>query len=212
MLVEALTIAHAFGHQRWGIALFVAGLLISEIDVRVSSSAYLKELMQKKRAKSALVVVVLLGIFFCGVPRLNADQSFGYSFLQYSWPFDAGYRPRFWVAIGAILVIGPMPFLPFLQSFFCTRLMRYLGNVSFALYLTHVLSKTVVGEWLLYVTWNMLGNEERWNYALGLVVSTILYTPIAIWFADVFWRAVDIPSTTVTKWLESRCLAMVTST
>lgn len=159
LLVETAIVAHAFGHRRWDIALFVAGLLIAEVDVLRSSSAHSKQIIQKKRVKSTLIIVLVLGVFLSGFPRDNATRSLGSGFSKDIWPLGK-YRRRFWLSIGAILVVFPMPFLPLLQGFFCTSPMRYLGKISFALYLVHGLGNRTIGIWLLHLTWDVLGKKE----------------------------------------------------
>lgn len=208
--VESMIIAHAFGHKRWDIALFMAGMLIAEADVFVHNSSTRKAIMHSKRAKIVLIATMIAGIWLSGYPRDDALTSYGYGFLSNVWPVG-GYRRRFWLGISAILIVTPMPFLPSLQAVFNTKLIRYLGKISFALYLVHGLGNKTIGKWILNKTWEILGNDGYWSYNLCYVVSTTLYVPIVIWFSDMFWRAVDIPATHFAKWVEGKCASRVSS-
>ncbi|KAK5942885.1 hypothetical protein PMZ80_005451 [Knufia obscura] len=208
--VQSAIIVHAFGHHRWDVALFVAGMLIAELDVLVQQSISRKAFMQQKRIKFIFCISMFVGVWLGGFPRTNGLKSVGYTFSNNLWPFSA-YRRRFWISVAAILIVGPMPYLPSVQGFFCTRLIRYLGKISFALYLVHGLGNSTIGTWLLHFTSTMLGNEGYWRKALGFAVSSVLYTPVVIWWSDMYWRAVDIPATHFAKWFEGKCASRVPS-
>lgn len=210
MAVQSVMIIHAFGHGRWDVALFVTGTFAAELDIFINASTIPKAFMQQKRSKLVLYVMMLVGVWLSGFPRSNGLKSFGYAFLENAWPFT-GYRRRFWISIAAILIVGPMPYLPAVQALFCTPTTRYLGKISFALYLVHGLSNRTIGTWLLYFTRNLLGREGYCGYALCFVISSSLYTPIVIWLSDMYWRAVDIPSTHFAKWFEGKCASKISS-
>ncbi|KAI4868439.1 acyltransferase family-domain-containing protein [Hypoxylon rubiginosum] len=203
LAVETLLMAHCFGHKRWDVALFIAGMILAELEV----------LLQKPKNPSARRIVnvilglaIVLGLFLCGYPRDHNTATPGYMWSKYVWPFTA-YRRRFWLAVGAMLVVGPMAFLPSVQSIFLTRPARYLGRISFALYLVHGLGNRTIGKWLLNGCWDHIGKEGFWPYAISYIVSTTLYFPIIIWASDMFWRGVDVPSTNFAKWFEKKCAA-----
>jgi len=210
MAVESAMVDHAFGHERWDVALFVAGMLIAELDVFVSLSPSRKACMGQKRIKMMLCVMMLVGVWFSGFPRTNGLQSWGYAFSKYIYPFTA-YRRRFWISVAAMLIVGPMPYLPSVQAFFCTRVTQYLGKISFALYLVHGLGNRTIGSWLLRLTQATVSDEGYWGCALAFIAASLLYAPVIIWWSDMYWRAVDISSTQLVKWFEGRCTSRAAS-
>lgn len=210
MVVEVGMVAHAFLHKRWDVALFIAGMFIAELDVLVNESPAAKRFIQKQSTKAVLLTLLLVGIWISGYPRDNGPKSFGYMLLSQQWP-HSGYRRRFWVSIGSILIVGPMPFFPWMQAIFNTRLIRYFGKVSFALYLIHGLGNRTVGTWILRATWAALGKGNMNAAILSFVVSTSVYVPIIFWWSDMFWRAFDVPSTHFAKWMESKCASRIES-
>lgn len=139
-----------------------------------------------------------------GYPRDNGPKSFGYRLLSKGWP-HSGYRRRFWVSVGSILIVGPLPFFPKVQAIFNTKLIKYFGQVSFALYLIHGLGNRTIGTWILRTTWSVIGKESFTQAVLSYVVSTSLYVPLIFWWSDMFWRAFDVPSTHFAKWIECQC-------
>ncbi|KAI0148364.1 acyltransferase 3 [Xylariaceae sp. FL1272] len=203
MAVETLLTAHCFLHKRWDIALFIAGMLLAELEVLVSKSGT----RQKSRWVNVLLVVTLVvGLFLTGYPRDHSTSTPGYMWSKYTWPYTA-YRRRYWLAIGAILTVGPMVFMPSIQNIFLTRPAKYLGRISFALYLVHGLGNRTFGKWILLACWKYIGEEGFWPYTISFIVSTSLYFPIVFWASDIFWRAVDVPSTNFARWVEKQCAA-----
>ncbi|KAH7029471.1 acyltransferase family-domain-containing protein [Microdochium trichocladiopsis] len=203
LLVENLVMVHAFGHKRWDVALFIAGMIVAELEVLTYKS---QQGPRRRWVTVLLVATLLLGVFLTGYPRENNTKTPGYMWSKYVWPFTA-YRRRFWLGIGSILVVGPMAFLPSIQAFFLTRPVRYLGRISFALYLVHGLGNKTIGKALLHAGWGIFGSEGYWQYAAGFVMASVIYYPIVIWASDVFWRAVDVPSTDFARWVEKKSAA-----
>ncbi|KAH8666538.1 acyltransferase family-domain-containing protein [Xylariales sp. PMI_506] len=201
LAIESFLVIHCFGHKRWDVALFIAGMVIAELEVMFQKSK-----MQPSRRRVLdviLVITLVLGIFLSGYPRDHNLESPGYTWTAYVWPIT-GYRRRFWLAISAIMIVGPMAFLPSIQSLFTTGVARYLGRISFALYLTHGLGNKTIGKWLLNTCWDYIGKDDFWPYACSFIISSAIYFPIIVWFSDMFMRAVDIPSTNLARWLEKR--------
>ncbi|KAI1409504.1 acyltransferase family-domain-containing protein [Hypoxylon sp. FL1857] len=203
LAVEGVIMAHCFGHKRWDVALFIAGMMLAELEVLLKKP---QRPSARKLVNALLILTMIFGLFLCGYPRDHNTQTPGYIWTKYVWPFTA-YRRRFWLAIGAMLFVGPMAFLPSVQSVFLTRPARYLGRISFALYLVHGLGNRTIGKWLLNTCWALIGEEGFWPYAISFTISTTLYFPIVIWASDMFWRGVDVPSTNFARWLEKRCAA-----
>ncbi|KAH6647865.1 acyltransferase family-domain-containing protein [Truncatella angustata] len=201
LAVEAILIIHSFGHKRWDVALFVCGMTLAELQVilRKPTSG-----LKLRLVNALLIISLIIGLFLSGYPRDGNIQTPGYRWSKNLWPYSA-YRRRFWMAIGSILVVGPMIFMPSVQSIFMTRPIRYLGRISFSLYLVHGLGNRTVGKWLLNLCWEYIGKDDFWPYTISFIVSTALYFPLAFWVADMFWRAVDVPSTELAKRLEKAC-------
>ncbi|KAI2636270.1 acyltransferase family-domain-containing protein [Hypomontagnella submonticulosa] len=203
LAVEGLLMIHCFTHKRWDVGLFIAGMSLAELEAILQKP---KNPWARMLVNALLILTMVLGLFFCGYPRDHNTETPGYIWSKYVWPFTA-YRRRFWMAIGAMLFVGSLASLPFIQSVFLTRPTRYLGRISFALYLVHGLGNRTIGEWLLHTCWAHIGKEDFWPYATSFIVSTVLYFPIVIWASDIFWRGIDVPSTNLAKWLEKRCAA-----
>lgn len=210
MVTEAAIILHAFSHKRWDVALFLSGMFIAEIDVFVHNSPARTALMQKKLTKALLFTTILVGIWLSGYPRDRAGESYGYAWLNDILP-RSQYRRRFCLAISAIMIIAPLPYLPPIQNFFTTKPLRYLGKISFALYLVHGLGNRTVGKSILQWTGYLFGTVGYWTNVLRIMVSLLLYVPIIVWWSDIFYRAIDAPSAKFAKWVEDVCTNKATA-
>lgn len=200
---SAITI-HAFAHKRWDIALFMSGMIVGELDVFVQNKSHRRAFMHRKLVKAFLITLLLIGIWLSGYPRDHAMESYGYHWLDHILPRNQ-YRRRFVTAISAIMMIAPLPYLPSIQNLFLTKPLRYLGKISFALYLVHGLGNRTVGLFILNWTAFVFGSQGYWVNALRMGVSLLLYVPIIIWWSDIFYRTIDEPSARFAKWIEGIC-------
>jgi len=96
--------------------------------------------------------------------------------------------------------------MPMLQLLFNTGIAQYFGNISYALYLTHNLCLNIMQEWIRPILWSAIGDDTFWQRHVLWASGILLYLPVVTCVADVFWRAVDIPSVKFAKWLETKCL------
>ncbi|KAI1252565.1 hypothetical protein MGN70_007166 [Eutypa lata] len=204
LAVEGLLVTHGFMHKRWDAALFVMGMIIAELEILFPRKP--QNPSKRRLLNIALFATLTLGVYLSGYPRDGNIETPGFMWSQYVWPYTA-YRRRFWLAVGSILIVGAMAFLPSVQGLFLTRPARYLGRISFALYLVHGLGNRTIGTWITAACWSIFGHEGEWQYAVSFVMATITYFPVVIWASDIFWRAVDIPSTNLAKWVEKKCMS-----
>ncbi len=90
--------------------------------------------------------------------------------------------------VGAAMVLGALLYSPVLKMVFASRPLRYLGRVSFSMYLLHVL---VLGSFVSYLfTVMSIGH----GYLTSMVVAGIGYLVMVVILSDIFTRYVDEPS------------------
>jgi peptidoglycan/LPS O-acetylase OafA/YrhL len=105
----------------------------------------------------------------------------------------------FWCSIAAILLVSALENLPILQIPFNTAFARYMGDISFSLYVFHVPLYLTVGRW---ITVHLIKSTGSHN--LGFVIGGGLLTAVLIVVADIQWRAVDMNSVKFARWLEEK--------
>ena len=193
-------------------------------SVRRSCASFLRQIL--------LWVALIVGFYLTGYPQLDSHHTPGYGFLARLWGSDPNdgylngsdssdvepvhdpqaenyYEFRFYLGIAAILVVASLSCLPRAQRFFTTGFARYLGKISYALYLVHIVLNNTLRNSIWRTFWTVMhykfseGDDEKFEG--GVFLGTLLYVPCVIWAADVFWRAVDIPSVKFAKWVEDRC-------
>ncbi len=200
LAVEAIVVVHSLGHKRWDVALFVAGMGVAELQVLFS-----------KRGPSPRpwIVSLILSLGpYCrriplAIPRNTIRRRQGICGSKALALFL--YRRRFWLAVSAMLIVGPMAFLPRVQSLFLLRPVRYLGRISYSLYLVHGLGNRTIESDCCTRAGVFSARKGLGPTPSAFVVSSSIYFPLILWVSDIFWRAIDLPSTETARWLERRC-------
>jgi peptidoglycan/LPS O-acetylase OafA/YrhL len=93
-----------------------------------------------------------------------------------------------------------------LQNIFTTQVAQYLGNISYALYLTHNLCLTVMEPTVVPLLDTVFSKSTSWGRHSTWVAGLMIYLPFIIFVADLFWRAVDSPIVKFARWLETKCV------
>jgi peptidoglycan/LPS O-acetylase OafA/YrhL len=200
LAIEALLITLLFYVNRWDVALFIAGMATAELNLIAAE--------RQRPGGFSIVpwVTLVFGWYLTGFPLLDQEHTPGYSFLSATWANDELNKWRFWLAISGILVVSSLSFLPIAQRAFTTRIARYLGKISYALYLVHPFMNATLRP----IFWSTLsvipyGHHGKTPLTWGWLLSTLLYIPCVLWVADVFWRLVDVPAVKFAKWVEGKC-------
>lgn len=113
---------------------------------------------------------------------------------------------RVWFCLAAFQIVLACTQLTTLQALFNLPLPQYLGNISYALYLTHNLCLTILEPRFGPLFDDKIGKDSFMGRHGFWAAGLLIYGPIILWTADVFWRGVDVPSTKFARWLESKCL------
>ncbi|KAI1816958.1 acyltransferase family-domain-containing protein [Poronia punctata] len=151
------------------------------------------------------VVGFILALFVLGMPERErgAAEAWGFKGLAALVPehFHAdGAADRFWQPLAAVLLVLIIDRAEFLQGIFTTRLAQYLGRISFALYLVHMLILHSLGFWLGNVFWEITG-----SYGCGVGLAGVAVMCVIVCVADLGSRFVDGNVVQFTGWVY-RCL------
>src|ERR1700753_316048 len=106
---------------------------------------------------------------------------------------------RFMHCIGGVMAVYAVSSTRthMLRSIFDNWYARYLGNISYALYLVHGPVVHMLGFWLVPWFWDNVtrsadGELSLWRKELGFGFAFVIVTAVTIWAADLFWRGVDV--------------------
>lgn len=219
---------YSWWYFHWGELLFVGGMLIVEASLlRFRRPASMGELgpdelgdgVQAKRSKLLLpaalknlyfrrlrsIAAFSAGLFVLGMPEQGrgAADSYGFRTLVAVIParFHAsGAGDYFWQPVAAIFIVLVIDNTRFLQRIFTTRIAQYLGRVSFALYLVHMLILHSLGFWLGQYVLQITESMSCSHYGIDVILVAGVVGCFIIWAADLGSRFVDANAVRFTAW------------
>lgn len=221
---------------RWDVVLFLSGLVLAEIDLMngiwehetnnnttpaslsTSTTTTTIDLEKsahsvRRRNRAAIWILVFIFGLYCGSsPNAGLGLTPGYVWLHKLIPKTYGEPHRFPQTIGAVLIVASINNSKLIQKIFLNSLSQYLGQISYAFYVVHGPLLHSLGFSLMYNIWEITGRETEFQWCLGAFIGWIICLPISLWLADIFWRAVDIPSVKFARQLESKLRANLQKT
>jgi len=207
-------------HQkdRWEMILFYSGFLLAELDFRRQALAATRSVLpsisidlsatsRRQQLWTVLYIsVFLVGIYLGGQPQMHVEHAPGWATLYSLIPSWASHKQRYWVGWAAILLVWSTSNSAPLQRLFTNGPVQYLGKISFSLYLMHGPVTHTIGYASMDFFWCAIGDDTYTTKEIGFVLAAIINITSTIWVADVFMRAVDIPTVKLAKWVEKICI------
>ncbi len=134
---------------------------------------------KQKLATVPALICLLLGLYFAGVHNTSASYKIFHDVLD-----DQAYEILNFLA-GPLIVMAIM-WNTKLADVFSNRVTIFLGKISFAAYLNHLLILYLIGLPLFQFFF-----EQQWGYALSAVTSCFVVVALTIAFSEVFYHFVD---------------------
>ncbi|KAF4553243.1 Hypothetical protein D9617_7g029700 [Elsinoe fawcettii] len=195
LLAISILLALTWG-DTWEMALFWIGQFLCEIDL-IHPPSLTSPL--RKRHLSALFIA----LYLLSTPLTWAHCTPLYRPLTLVpiWGLRVHEHSRFWQCLGATLLLVLVARVPAYRNFFSNSLARYLGRISFALYLVHGPVLRSVGYSTAFTLWKYLGRKGgRYHFCVFLTGSVVL--PVTLGCANLFCRRVDEPIVRLARWVE----------
>ncbi|GAW17068.1 hypothetical protein ANO14919_065180 [Xylariales sp. No.14919] len=218
-------------NDRWEMLLFLAGMTIAELDLRrnahdghegrgssagpPSSQPTLQLPLDEKTkplppppherstADSFWTLVSVFALYLLSCPDAGPWDVPGWRYLGTLIPVWFTEKYRFWQVVGACLFVFCAARSRSWRRFFELPPIQYLGHLSYAVYLMHGPVTHILGYPIQRWAWGITGVEGS-AFKHGVALAAIFNIPLVIWAADIFWRAVDMPTVRFAKWLESK--------
>ncbi|RWA06104.1 hypothetical protein EKO27_g9005 [Xylaria grammica] len=215
----------------WEMLLFLAGMTIAELDLRrnahdghegrgssagPSSSQPTLQLPldektkplpppphERSTADSFWTLVSVFALYLLSCPDAGPWDVPGWRYLGTLIPIWFTEKYRFWQVVGACLFVFCAARSRSWRRFFELPPIQYLGHLSYAVYLMHGPVTHILGYPIQRWAWGITGVEGS-AFKHGVALAAIFNIPLVIWAADIFWRAVDMPTVRFAKWLESK--------
>ena len=174
-------------------------------DPPTCSAKRSRRITNHKLTQAFWIANVVCGLYIASWTNDHIDQVWGLRFLDAHTPepFDG---QKIWFCIGAFQIVTACTQVRALQGLFTSPVAQYLGRVSYALYLTHNLCLRVLEPWMLPILEWYFSKDSFMGRHLNWVAGLVLYLPVIICVADLFWRAVDQPTVKFARWLEEKCI------
>ncbi|KAH6997907.1 putative acyltransferase [Ilyonectria sp. MPI-CAGE-AT-0026] len=201
LLTVAALMYHSYICSRWEFMLFLSGIPLVEWDHIRGAHITPSFLGEKEAAPSRSTLktifwhlVSALGLFLLSQPEEEGETTPGWAYLTSLIPeWWEVEQQRYWQSAGAVCFLFGVGHSPWWQQVFTSRIAQYLGKISYSIYLVHgPVHLLICMPWQKFV-WDLTGvegNAFHVGYALGVLFSI----PMFIVIADIFWRAVDIPT------------------
>ena len=212
-------------YGRWDVVMFLFGMLMAEIDLingTWGSPAYQKsgrhgdriyvrftprgKIVTSVSRRRLWIAVFIIGLYIGSCPNLGFKWTPGYMWLWNITPKTYGEPHRFPQTIGAAMIVFSINHSPDIQRLFTIPLSQYLGKISYSFYIVHGPILHSIGYSIMPNIWSLTGKETNFQYCFGFLIGWLICLLIAIWAADIFWRAVDIPSVKFARTLEDRLI------
>lgn len=162
-----------------------------------------------RKAQVFWALTSILALYFISMPTYDGATTPGWvwlttTFVPKWWP--DGDEHRVGQGAGAALFVLAIGHVGWWQRFFNSFTIQYLGKISFSLYLMHGPALHGVGYHWINLAFKVTGLEGHW-YVIGYCIGAFFNLLTVIWWADVFWRLVDMPSVKFARWIESKVIA-----
>jgi peptidoglycan/LPS O-acetylase OafA/YrhL len=178
---------YCMSYGRWDVALYLSGMFMAGTGIGTADSSTsalslsdLEKSIQSTtgpfRSRIYWLGAVLGGLYLSSYPRARDGVGApGYTAL---YRINPSYV--YWQGCGAILLIWGLICSKTAQIPFNSSLPRYLGKISFSLYIVHEPLLHVLGYWTVNSAWGFTGKETPFQYQLGFFLALLLTTPILL--------------------------------
>lgn len=210
---------------KWTMACFIAGLFLAWIDSYSIDVDFAARRLSRRAQSIIWNATFFIGWYLLSEPSHDEHPEYSFDTPGWHWlsllipsAYDKYQYYRYWHSWGAILLVYSTLRIRWLQLFLDTRPLRYLGKVSFMLYLVHLPVLAILGlriaasfgtvvDGLPRSTWDdrlhipdfgPIGLNSRWLASLAITL------PVCLVVADIGTRLLDLPSVQAGKWLVRR--------
>lgn len=191
------TAAWCMHFGRWDVTCFLAGMILAELrfaplaaDVGLATSKVPRAVALG--ATSAAAYFALISLSWTGHGSIYVQPYKMLGDLAPAWFADG---EMYWGTAGAIVLLVLLENSSWCQWILTRGAFLYLGEISFAFYLLHLMSYRALGDIVFFIL------TQRWGfgYNTAWVVNFVVSLIALLWASDLFWRAIDEPMVNISR-------------
>jgi peptidoglycan/LPS O-acetylase OafA/YrhL len=200
--------------QRWALCAFNVGIVLGDVMLQ---EAQQPPILLSAQAKLGYTLLFLFGLYFAGMPMRGPVESytpaFGFTTIWKLTPeriLNYNFNFTWWV-IAAIAILWSCyrlrPLRDFLESGFC----QYLGKLSFAIYLTHIIVRDCIGEPLKTTLTRFFGADgysSAWPQTVPCIIWYTVLLTVTFIASGLFEKHIDVRFIRLAKQIEDKVTAL----
>jgi peptidoglycan/LPS O-acetylase OafA/YrhL len=191
--------AYKFHLGQWIGWLFLMGMLLAELRHFRAQRPALRPVYRRVLTVGS-AVMLFPTLFFASWPfNGNVSECVGFKHFAYTQQPGAIEPVRFFLGWAGVAFVTILENLPWLQAFFNTSAVLYLGDISYSLYLVHWMC---AAGWSKHVALRMFA--AGYTKLSACLTSLVLTGILAVWMADLLWRFGDAQSVRFARWSAKR--------
>lgn len=224
LLLSILTSLWLFCSYAWSMALFIAGVVLAINDLEELDDKLLSRRLSERAKSFTYHSASVIGWFLLCQTAGTRDPERSLNTLGWHWLtlltpnnyYDNEYW-RFWNSLGAVLLVFGVLRIRWLQRRLAMPILRYLGKVSFSLYLIHIPFLWTIGDRIYRILGMIRPELQTWfdnrfpipdmgprGLSVRFVVAQCFILPLNLLVAQVGTVLLDEPSVELGRWLVSR--------
>jgi peptidoglycan/LPS O-acetylase OafA/YrhL len=213
-------IVMTFYGGQWPVGTFFGGLLIAELESPVEKEVEWEDKPKRQRLVTTVrssifnifwFMTLIMGLVLAGWPEAKFARD---PLLSKLPPISPKHLARengikwFWLGISGIQIVWCVFKSPVLQRMFTTRFALYLGDISYSLYIVHYYLTLTLSPKIHNLANSLFGVDRgsHLNQICAVAFELFILLFVAVWQADVYWKYVDKPCVTFSKWVERKAL------
>lgn len=201
---------------QWELACFMSGFVLAIIDIE---EIHLPTVKSSGVGKILHPCIFILGWYILGQPHGRREPEISYNTPGWYWltkltppNYYNNEFWRFWNVIGATLLISAVLKIRWLQSALSRPTLRYLGKISFSLYLLHIYVIWTMGDRISRIFGVRRQNVDTpfdnlvpipdigpMGFSTGLLCWQAIVLPLNLFLASLATRRIDEPSVRLSK-------------
>lgn len=155
------------------------------------------------------LALFIFGMYLMSCPFFYAETNPGYTalitLLTPSW-FHGQFQSYSLWTIGSCCLLTSAAHSRDIRPLYTNRFSQYAGRISYALYFVqgpvlHLACYGMLPVWQ-NLTLPLGARATQLGFATQWTLGALLSWPLTVYFADLLWRALDVPSVRFARWCE----------